>query len=576
MSSVILNEHQILAVYDFLMSDKHGLILWWNMGTGKTLAALSAVINFPDKDVVIICPEYIKFVWKNEMKKIYKIKNKIKFYNYDNLEDFIKINITNSIVIIDEAHNLVDKYKEYKISDSIMIEHLNSCYKILLLTGTPFNNDISESVKLINIAAGTKVVPYNFNEFRNKYYEIDKKKVLIRGYLIEIISKSFFLIFGLSKSIQNMFVRVPLIILCCTIWTLSGFIKYDINEYKKLKSKKFLEDVRDYINYYDNTYYDKINFPKVNVHTKFIEYEYHQVEVWYTLSQNVLPVEYIKKLNIASYKDIEYYSEQLNIDDYLKKGVLIGNLPSDNDYPKKFYEILKIAMGKRAVFYSTSIVGGMKLFKNFLNSMKQKYLFLDDNIDSNEKVKILDAFKNNTIFLLLHPIYVEGITICGAEQLHIIEPLLSFSKTKQLMGRVARYRTHTHLPESKRVVDIYQWSCRCAQNISKFSNLLKKQFLKGYSWLKYRSEVYYTLSGSKFTQDLTPDSLLLIKTGELFRIMDDISEYFYKYSSLTNVQCCITYPSNKQQKNCEQTMKPCSKIKKKQKLFSKKNKKIYS
>ena len=67
--------------------------------------------------------------------------------------------------------------------------------------------------------------------------------------------------------------------------------------------------------------------------------------------------------------------------------------------------------------------------------------------------------KNSTIFLLLHPIYTEGITIFGAEQIHILEPIPNLSKKEQLIARVVRYKSHDHLPPEKRHVDIYQWSC---------------------------------------------------------------------------------------------------------------------
>lgn len=560
--SVILNDHQVKAVYKLFNSDEHGLLLWWNMGTGKTLAGITSILNYPGYDIVILCPSYINFMWKNELNKIKRVKNNIKYYDYDNINKFLTYDLKNKIVIIDEAHNLIPKCRKNNIKDSQIIKHLNSCYKIVLLTGTPFNYDIMECTQLINIAAGRTILPYNIKEFTDKYYIINKEKAVYRGYIIEIMSKLTSM--KIYKDIINPFVSFSLIFSFLVVYYISIMIKYDINEYKKIKTHKFLNDCKNYIHYYDNTVKDTVNFPKVNIHYKKIEYSYYQIKMWLTLTQSILPVDYVKKLDITSYDDIDYYSQKLNSREYLKKGALIGNL-EENDFPKKFYNILNMSKGKRAVFYSGSYNSGLKLFAHFLKNMGEKYIILEENMTSNEKFEILNKFKNQTIFLLLHPVYIEGITIYGAEQLHIIEPLDSFSSTKQLMGRVARYKTHSHLPENERKVDIYQWICTCAHKWTSVENIAKKQFLKLYTWFKYRKEVFYTLSApSEVSQDITPDLLLMMKTKELFNITDEISEYFYENDENIDVECCIKYPSLQQEILCKKNRKSCKRKKIKQ------------
>ena len=114
--------------------------------------------------------------------------------------------------------------------------------------------------------------------------------------------------------------------------------------------------------------------------------------------------------------------------------------------------MLKIAKGKRAVFYSSSMEAGSKLFMLFLQDQEIEYIFLDNGITVQKMNSILEEFKNRTVFLIIHPVYTEGITIKGAEQLHLMEPIWSFSKKQQVLARVARYRSHTHLPKTDRHV----------------------------------------------------------------------------------------------------------------------------
>ena len=52
-----------------------GFLFWHFMGTGKTLSALSVVSNFK-QNAIVICPDYLKFVWGEELKK-WKIRLKI-------------------------------------------------------------------------------------------------------------------------------------------------------------------------------------------------------------------------------------------------------------------------------------------------------------------------------------------------------------------------------------------------------------------------------------------------------------------------------------------------------------------
>jgi SNF2 family DNA or RNA helicase len=158
------------------------------MGTGKTLIALSYLLNFPNKKVNIICPEDLIFVWENEINKIPQIKNKIAFYSFEKSNTFLnKTSFKDEIIIIDEAQHLIPiiKLKENEISSSIKL--LNTSYRTLILTGTPIYNDFTDLVYLVNLASGKNTIPYNQTKFKELYYNTNKVRSIFAGHIIPII-----------------------------------------------------------------------------------------------------------------------------------------------------------------------------------------------------------------------------------------------------------------------------------------------------------------------------------------------------------------------------------------------------
>ena len=57
--------------------------------------------------------------------------------------------------------------------------------------------------------------------------------------------------------------------------------------------------------------------------------------------------------------------------------------------------------------------------------------------------------------LLLHPSYIEGISLFEVRQFHILEVISNISKIEQIKARAIRFQSHNRLPEDQRHVDIY-------------------------------------------------------------------------------------------------------------------------
>ena len=195
-----------------------GLLLWHTMGSGKTITGWNIANNLPIKDSqgnehkrIIIGPEGLDISWRNDGKFIGIIDetntnnlnalytgltvkttrdtsnippNKLRYlnngtvkytdpiyYSYSDIKNInreLLENMKNSIIICDEAHNLVKVLKdllnspfdEDKLKAKRFISSLDGVFKIILSTGTPINTDSkSQIAPLINIVAGKYVIP---------------------------------------------------------------------------------------------------------------------------------------------------------------------------------------------------------------------------------------------------------------------------------------------------------------------------------------------------------------------------------------------------------------------------------
>ena len=140
-----LYQHQIDSIS--LIKDKDSFLLAHDMGTGKSLTALSSSLSF-DK-VLIVCPSFLIFNWINEINKFYPehaAKFKVKSYSSlykDNSLDY-------KVIIADECQYLknLDAQRTQIFIDKL--EKINPI-KLILLSGTPIKNRVTEFYTLIGM-----------------------------------------------------------------------------------------------------------------------------------------------------------------------------------------------------------------------------------------------------------------------------------------------------------------------------------------------------------------------------------------------------------------------------------------
>ena len=164
-SKLPLRDEQIKVIH--YMDGHDGLLVMHSTGTGKTLTAITASQCYIDKNphskVVFIGPASLTDNFRKEMVN-YGLSiadmSKYEMYSFDKFYLDIKngnptTNLTNKMLIIDEAHNLRNPSS---VKSQAIVDASALASKRILLTATPFVNNLIDFVPLINIIYGRKIV----------------------------------------------------------------------------------------------------------------------------------------------------------------------------------------------------------------------------------------------------------------------------------------------------------------------------------------------------------------------------------------------------------------------------------
>ena len=165
-------EHQKKFILQFIYSTLRGAVVFHGVGSGKTLTAVISSYYYlkiyPNNKVIVISPSALLFNFVAGMQQygLDKNDNRYSFFTYEKYIRNPQLG-NNSLVIIDEAHNLrtemnigeirdpdTKKFLEEKSSTNqrgfkIMKYGIEKCHKVLLLTGTAFVNRLSDIENLL-------------------------------------------------------------------------------------------------------------------------------------------------------------------------------------------------------------------------------------------------------------------------------------------------------------------------------------------------------------------------------------------------------------------------------------------
>jgi len=214
-----------------------GICLYWSLGSGKTCGSILMLdkyltLNNVEKVYVFtsgslrdnFIDQYCTICGKNP--DIIKDKFEFVTYNYSLLKDTLpsKYDLDNTIIIIDEIHNIIRGYINKSENFVLIFNLLNSLKKskFIFLSGTPitrYRSELYNLIKLLNPDAFKNITLSNFeNLFDSKGVPNDNLKKIISSVFSRITinnslsyyptTMSQYIVIPMSKLQYNEYLRV--------------------------------------------------------------------------------------------------------------------------------------------------------------------------------------------------------------------------------------------------------------------------------------------------------------------------------------------------------------------------------
>lgn len=557
-------KHQAIpAHYLYSNPNQKGLLINHFVGTGKTYLAMFFSELYQKKNVIIMGPKYLEANWIDSLKN-FPVK-KMSRYEYIAYKDApTKLgnkDISDTILVMDEAHNIIKYLTSYDLNVQSLYSDvylkLFSAYKILALTATPIQEEESDIAYLLNLVSGKIIIPTNKEEFRLQYSKIIKNRAFWRGHITESMTLiNLSNVIGIGKQFE-LFAAPPVFGAIGAVFPIINYFLYPTKKYslRRFHTEKLRGHVIGNVSFsgYTSTEGSK-DYPDRRIKIKDVVYSKEQHQLFFRLASNNLTVEDLKNIFPAiSYSDKKFKLVNSTLVDRYRKdinaGLEIGNLFLKDEnkttlIPPKFLEIKKI-LGEnpgKTVFYSLFAQKGIELLESYLDQIgfKGRYKTLTPHQTVAEQRQVIEEYNEDKIkIVLLHPEIIEGISLLGTRQLHILEPIGNNSHYEQVMGRVIRYRSHHKLPEEERFVDIYVWKSMLDDSGSfSFKSLMGSKY-RHEDWNKRYPEFnYYSNFGTGKSQVdsnseykyWSPDEGAYYRLNLLKDSIDSFNEMLSEYS----------------------------------------------
>jgi hypothetical protein len=462
-----------LFVAEFInpLTPYKGLLIYHKIGAGKTCAGVKICEEWKHKkNIVVVVPaslvgnfykelrsecadeEYLtnkeRKVLSNldphetEYKRIInKAKERIdKYYNIMSYHKFVslasekKINLKNSLILIDEVQNIVSEGGTFYTTFMKAIHSAPADLRVVVLSATPIFDRPMELGLTLNLLRPDTEFPVG-SKFNEMFIKNKRNK--------------------------------------------SGETIYEVKNINKLKSM-----LSGYISFYKGAP-DHV-FPKKNLKLVKCQMSRFQYEAYRTVMEQEgygrfgesdildLPNNFLIGPRIIS--NVAFPNKGINEDgfDSFKGKALDFDLLKI--YSIKFYKIMKkikSCQGTVFVYSSFKEFGGLKSFikvleyhkyKDFNDHGKGKLRYAvwsgDETAEKKELIKDFFNKKENEDgsmlkVLLGSPAIKEGVSLLRVKQVHILEPYWNMSRLEQIIGRAIRFCSHKDVPLQEREVKVY-------------------------------------------------------------------------------------------------------------------------
>ena len=564
---------------------QHGALIWHGLGTGKTGSGLAFIGSLKKSKVVLLVPAALVDVWFAEARKFgvdlkkLQAQQRLRVMTIESLRDGKPAfpwngKASGACLVCDEAHNLAITLQDLpRLKAEVLYDWLLSFRKVILLSGTPIYRQDSDFRLLVNIAAGRSVFPLNEAEFERMFFKTNRFRSAFYGWFLTFLDKLFFQARDVAvgafeyqtiKSGQTNFtvrytlqffkqflhstaaaaavtVALPLVFVFSLKALINIVIRSQIHKIRSLDETLVAKTAQRYVSYYEvPSMTHNSDYPSVMRYDSPVEYNAYQVDVWIRFALGHLTMTEVQRLGLATTPTLASLFAGVTTEDVYKSvGRAIGNLEfweqGKEIPPPKFdriFSMLKKPDGgtRQTVVYSSFWKEGTLKFSTYLTKRKVSHEVLDPRSSAQRKERTLAKFaQRHCNLLLLHPDFNEGISIKGAERLHILEPIATQATLQQVVARVKRMHSHAHLLPHERHVDVLIWHCQA----TRITDSIMKWGIQQREWWKYDSHVGPWADRKGFRTDITPDSLTLLQAETISSTIVALQKAFTKTSMAT-------------------------------------------
>ena len=388
---IILQEHQKIMVDFILKSKNRSVLLYHGLGSGKTLTALS------------MADQLVK---KYPTKKIIIIAPSSLTSNFEREATRLGIDRKKTKIVIESYGIFVNKSKLLERSvcrDSILI--VDEVQNLNGINSTRFKHIFECARKAF------KVILLSATPIKNRINDITNTLSLLKGMPI-------------PRSIVD------------RIFMISN---------DKMREKKFSEIFKCNVSFYNN--YNRLHYPDVKEHVVRLKMQDSFYKEYYKIQEDI-------KIDLP-----EPFTETKNLTVFLN-GIRRAVNKTKHISPKIEWVVEKIISNlhkkRKILIYSNWLDSGLNIIKFILDEASIDYGEITGERNAAQKDRDVKKFNTDKMFILLVSASgSEGISLKGTRDVIILEPYWNKARIEQTVGRAIRFKSHLHLPENQRTVDIY-------------------------------------------------------------------------------------------------------------------------
>lgn len=403
-----LKTHQTKIANYMTKARNRGAMCWFSTGSGKSIAALTVARCLKLRTIMVMPGAVISSMYR-DIDRIEEFKELESTLGLDVLTYGTFINeflenpkyVSGKLVILDEVQNFRSAGEEtYK-----MIFAMSKAKKVLLLSATPLQNepaDIVPALCMIDVDSRLSSAESAEVYYKNRLYDFN---MALQSY--EEHDDSRLLATVLSDSISH------------------------------FQAKSAEGDP---------------NYPRVMHVTRKIDMTREYYRAYEKIENNIrtgLPKQFRGSKDLTAFFN----------------GLRRGS-NHINKLSPKVDQIIKTALSyvskkQKIVIYSAFQDSGINLIRKALKDRKIDSVSVTGNESLAQKGRSVSTYNTNGVYvMLLTAAGAAGIDLKGSRALLITEPHWNSQLLHQVYGRVARYQSHTHLPEARRCVKIYTFILR--------------------------------------------------------------------------------------------------------------------